>query len=150
MLTPLSRQPLGDRGDARSDTAVHERRRRAALRVHPPIRPGTLHPPPLLTAVDKTAIDRFRDAYRAGALEGQGIVTEGGRTLQRYTTTSGRRVDYLIDPRTNEVVADAGSPLWPLARDPVQLIERLPLNRRSEGLLTMPEYTDARVIRFGR
>ncbi len=30
----------------------------------------------------------------------------GGRTLQRYTTTSGRRVDYLIDPRTNELVAE--------------------------------------------
>lgn len=108
-------------------------------------------PPPLLTAVGKTAIDRFQNAYRAGALEEQGTLTERGRTLQRYTTTSGRRVDYLIDPTTDELVAERQFTAEGRSLETrVQLIERLPLNRRTEDLLTMPDYTDARVIRFGR
>lgn len=97
-----------------------------------------------------TPIGRFREEVRKGRVREEETVTEQGRALTRLTTTSGRRVDYLVDPRTDRLVlsrlyTDEGRKL----ETRVLSVERLPLDRRTDDLLEMPPRPDVRIVDFG-
>lgn len=116
------------------------------LLVVAPLRPSA--PSPLVGTIG-TVVERFRRDVRQGLVDDGGTVTEGGRSLRRYTTKSGTRIDYFIDPETDELVlerihTDEDGTL----ETRVLLIERLALNDRTEKLLEMSPHPDAEVRPF--
>lgn len=104
---------------------------------------------PTAPAGELTAVETFRRLYRGGEVTERGEVTVDGRKLVRLSTSTGRRIDWLVDPDSYEpVVVRRYDETGRIVQEEERItVERIPLEGETERLLELSPHPGAEVVR---